>query len=167
VSVAERSGSRLVAAAGDTGATAPWGLHWLAVSIWGAEPEAVAELVSEAVLGRRLRLSGWQALGGARFYGRRTELIKGVTLLGEPQAPGASERLHLVLPGEACEVAGVDGLLRLLRCLRDLATEVRVVPLDVAVDRARFDPEAALAAVKGGQVVCHAKRCRDGLVAHS
>jgi hypothetical protein len=167
VSVAERSGSRLVAPAGDTGATAPWGLHWLAISIWGAEPEAVAELVSEAVLGRRLGLGHWQALGGARFYGRRWELIKGVTLLGEPQAPGASEHLHLVLPGEACEVAGVDGLLRLLRRLRDLATEVRVVRLDVAVDRAPFDPEVALAAVKGGQVVCHAKRGRDGLVAHS
>jgi hypothetical protein len=164
---AEPAGSR-VAPAGDTGATAPaWGLHWLAVSLWGAEPEPVAELVAAAVLGRRLGLGGWQALGGARFYGRRWELIKGVTLLGEPQAPGASEHLHLVLPGEACEVVGAQGLLELLAQLRELAAQVRVVRLDVAVDHAPFSPVEAYAALMAGQVVCWAKRGRDGRVTHS
>ncbi len=163
----EPAGSR-VAPAGDTGATSPaWGLHWLAVSVWGAGPEPVAELVAEAVLGRRLGLGAWQALGGARFYGRRYELVKGVTLLCDPQAPGASEHTHLVLPGEACEVVGAQGLLGLLARLRELAARVRVVRLDVAVDHAPFTPAQAYAAVRAGEVVCWAKRGTDGRVTHS
>ncbi len=90
-----------------------------------------------------------------------------MTLLCDPQAPGASEHIHLVLPGEACEVVGVQGLLGLLDRLRELAARVRVVRLDVAVDHAPFTPAQAYAAVRAGEVVCWAKRGTDGRVTHS
>jgi hypothetical protein len=68
-------GANLLPLAGDTGATSPgWAIDWLAVTVWGVDVDRVARLVSEAFhFGKQVGVEEWQALGGARFYGRRHE----------------------------------------------------------------------------------------------
>jgi hypothetical protein len=152
---------------GDTGATSPaWAIDWLALSIYGIEADRVAELVSEAFhFGRSVGLSGWAALGGARFYGRRYEYL-GATLLADPQAPGARDHVHVVLSGEGCAI-GVDALLQLLVRLRMWSLRCEVARLDLAVDGVPFTPVDAYRAVQRCQIVSWVKRGRDGLVHHT
>jgi Replication initiation factor len=152
---------------GDTGATSPaWAIDWLAVSLYGVEAERVASLVSEAFhFGRPVGLEGWQAMGGARFYGRRYEYL-GATLLADPQAPGARDHVHVVLSGEGCAI-GVDAVLQLLVRLRMWSMRCEVARLDLAVDGVPFTPVDAYLAVQRRQVVSWVKRGRDGLVHHT
>ena len=152
---------------GDTGATSPgWSIDWLAVTVWGVDVDRVARLVSEAFhLGKQVGVSGWTAMGGARFYGRRHEYL-GATLLSECQSKGAEDNVHVVLPGEACAV-GVDALLQLLTRLNAWSSRCAVVRLDLAVDGVPFTPLDAYRAVQARQTVSWVKRGRDGLVTHT
>lgn len=153
--------------AGDTGATSPrWSIDWLAVTVWGVDVDRVARLVSEAFhFGKQVGVEEWQALGGARFYGRRHEYL-GATLLSEYLSTGAEDNAHVVMPGEACAV-GVDALLQLLTRLRMWSSRSAVARLDLAVDAVPFTPWDAYAAVQAGYVVSWVKRGRDGTVSHS
>ncbi len=153
--------------AGDTGATSPrWAIDWLAVTVWCVDVDRVARLVSEAFhFGKQVGVEEWQALGGARFYGRRHEYL-GTTLLSEYLSRGAEDNAHVVMPGETCAV-GVDALLQLLTRLRMWSARCAVARLDLAVDGVPFTPADAYRAVQAGQVVSWVKRGRDGTVSHA
>jgi hypothetical protein len=136
------------------------------VTVWGLDVDRVARLVSEAFhFGKHVGVEGWQALGGARFYGRRHEYL-GATLLSEYLSKGAEDNAHVVMPGEACTV-GVDALLQLLTRLRMWSGRCAVARLDLAVDGVPFTPADAYRAVRSGQVVSWVKRGRDGTVGHA
>jgi Replication initiation factor len=151
----------------DTGATSPtWGIDWLAMTIWGMEADSVARMVSEVFhFGHEVPLSGWQEMGGARFYRHRHEYL-GATLLTECYSKGAADNVHVVFPGEACHV-GAHELLRLSYRLSCRATRFEVTRLDLAVDGVPFTPHDAYQAVKDGHTVSWVKRGRDGVIAHS
>jgi hypothetical protein len=138
----------------------------LAVTVYGCELDRTARLVSEAFhFGRSVGISGWTAMGGARFYGRRYEYL-GATILADPQAPGTEDHVHVVLPGEACAV-GVGALLQLLTRLRMWSIRCEVGRLDLAVDGVPFTPADAYEAVQQRQTVSWVKRGSDGLLHHT
>jgi hypothetical protein len=136
------------------------------VTVWGVDVDRVARLVSEAFhFGKQVGVEDWQALGGARFYGRRHEYL-GATLLSEYLARGGEDNAHVVMPGEACSLS-VDALLQLLTRLRMWSVRCAVARLDLAVDGVPFTPADAYRAVLAGEVVSWVKRGRDGTVSHS
>jgi hypothetical protein len=127
--------------------------------------DRVARLVSEAFhFGKQVGIEEWEAVGGARFYGRRHEYL-GATLLSEYLSRAADDNAHVVLPGEVCAV-GVDALLQLLTRLRMWSSRFTVARLDLAVDGVPFKPADAYAAVLAGHVVSWVRRGRDGTVSH-
>lgn len=121
------------------------GLHWLAGTTWKPLGWVLTQL--ENGLGAPLRELGHGGYG----YERSWLGPFGVRVY----ASGDRADIHVVFPGEACEVVGAGLVLALA-----LNLAVKVTRIDLAVDGAAFTPEMAYKAFKGGQRRGLARRWR-------
>lgn len=134
------------------------GVDWLTVTCRGAIG-ALGEVVAE-VFWRSLNGKGggvfWEDTGhGMRFWGRFLKGPMGSRLLGDNTQGGGWSCVEL--PGEMCQVLGIEGCRELLKRVRRLGGEWRVTRMDLAWDHVGFSGEDLIAEAMAGTMTARGK----------
>jgi DNA relaxase NicK len=98
---------------------------------------------------------------GGRYYKRTVIGLLGLRVRYMPHDPEEYDRWTLELPGQACQILGIDGLKKVYNWFAVNCRHFQVARIDLAVNNCPFTPSDLYKAIEGNQVKTWIKRNTD------